>query len=105
MGKVLSGIRRPSTVLIVGLIALVMALGGRRFVTRAAGATVLAKFYAPSEFTPGDNLVGYSGIGVGSLTCTSSPFVEGNASFATSLDLPNGSKVTKVTFYYTDNHA
>jgi hypothetical protein len=97
---------RPSPAIIVASIALVAAMGGTGYAAfdnqKDNPKKTAAKFYDTQGWLPGDSRIGYQGIFIGSRICTSSPYTEGNAGFTQRFDLPDGAKITKVTFYYFD---
>jgi len=90
------------------MVALVVAAaGGGGYAAVAAGSVNAAKFIGPHQFLPGDSPdIQYAGIGIGSLVCTGSTFTEGSAAaFDGYVELPDGARITKVVYYYTDNNA
>src|SRR4051794_26171231 len=93
---------RPSPAIIVALIALIAATGGTGYAALNNPKKTVHKFYDTAGWLVGDSRIGYEGIGIGSRICTSSPYTEGNAGFEQRFDLPDGAKITKLTFYYFD---
>lgn len=102
MRKVTTHIRRPSAGTIIAVIALVMAMGGGGYAAVAKEKKGLAKFYAGHEFQPPDSTAQYARTGIGSLRCVGTPQLD---PYFLPVDLPNGAKITKVTFFYSDNDA
>ena len=96
-------VRRPSAGTILGLIALVVAMGGTGYAAPGGSKKAAAKFYGPNDWGPNDSRVGYQHEFLGQIVCTSSPHEEGGQAFSLSLDnLPDGASITKVTAYYGD---
>jgi hypothetical protein len=94
--------RRAWAGLALGAIALLLVLGGTAYAKQDEPNKTGARFYSPSEYRTIDSEVGSSGAGVGQFTCTSSPYIEGNAEFKIPVDIPDGARITKVTAYYYD---
>lgn len=93
---------------VIGLIALSVAVGGYAALNQpsesAAKQETAAKFYSADDFVPPRSDTGYAAtIGFGSLVCTQSGDLSGAAGFNADLDLPDGSRITRATFYYQDN--
>lgn len=106
MRKLIAHIHRPSAGTVIGVIALVFAIGGGGYAALGAEDKKTAvKLYRPDRFLPEHSGIGYESIGLGSRACTSSPFQEGGGFFRADVDPPDGAKITKVTFYYADNDA
>lgn len=95
---------RPSPAMVVAFVALVLAMGGGGYAAFAAPAKKTgAKFYAPSDYLPGDSNVDYGAVGIGQRFCGSSPDISGTAEFRAAFDnLPDGARITKVTAFYSD---